>query len=142
MHRLASAISVPAPATAQPPPPTPSAAGAQAVPQRITAAAARRLTGVLRRSLPPAHVIPLDSGYLVARRHTRHQRPEQGQRVGSARLLPGWTAELEGRYQRHLLRLHLLACTRLALPKGEPGLQAGEARFLAVLAATMAASPH
>lgn len=102
------------------------------------------LAGILHRRLPPADVIPLDSGYLVVRRHNRHPRRQQhqGRPAGSSeRLPPGWTAEREQRYQRHLQRLHLLACARLALPKCELGQQAGEARVLAVLAAALAAFP-
>lgn len=134
-----------APAPAQPPPPASSAPATQADPQSQCgrAVAARFLAGLLRRSLPPADVIPLDSGYLVVRRHNRHHRqPQPQQELRSSLGLPrGWAAEHERRYRRHLSRLHLLACARLALPKDGLGPQAGEARFLAVLAVALAAQP-
>ncbi|KAL4452077.1 hypothetical protein ABPG75_007739 [Micractinium tetrahymenae] len=94
----------------------------------------RRMASFLRRRLPPADVIPLDSGYLVVRRNTQQQQQQQQQQrqrqrqrqppgyvQGAARLPPGWAAAQERRYQRHLAHLHLLACARLALPEDASG---------------------
>ncbi|KAL4452732.1 hypothetical protein ABPG75_008394 [Micractinium tetrahymenae] len=119
------------------------------------AAHLQRIADAWRRLLPPADIMDLDGGYLVARRRdcqaqqaavackARSPLPAQPaapQQHGSSLLSMGpaaaapaaWTAAQEQRYQRMLTLLRLIAQSRLKLPRQAYG---GEARFVAALAA-------
>ncbi|KAL4452123.1 hypothetical protein ABPG75_007785 [Micractinium tetrahymenae] len=100
-------------------------------------------------ALPPAEIIQLDAGYIVARRRAprpgqcsaqRLQLPQHGQQGQPACGTAAWAAADEWHFQQQLRRLRLLAALRHAMAQQGGSTARPEARFEAALAAVLAAA--